>query len=121
MAKMQTQIIVQDEYGTHQITLSFYEDLSDLNPGSVETLPSFTEDSLYFPKSLWQTSDGVPIEMIVQDIYDMVETHQYGISLQHLQEHFQDIDMSHHIQTLIREGLIEARQMTPKCVVYRVC
>ena len=76
-------------------------------------------DKLYFPNTLGTTQDGVPVELIVDDIYNTIEFYEHGISLAHLKEIYQEIDIEYHLEMLLRENIIQAKQMTPRCIVYK--
>lgn len=100
---MTTQMIIQDDYGVYHVKIDQVDDFSDLSRESTRSYPSFTEDSLYFPNTLGELEDGTPYEMVIQDIYDMIEAHEYGISLTHLQDMFDGVDVTGHLEALISE------------------
>ena len=64
--------------------------------------------------------DGTPIELVINDIFDTIDAHEYGISLLHLQELFEDVDVAYHLEMLIQQELIYPAQLTPSCIVYKV-
>jgi len=101
---MTTQIIIEDDYGVYHVKIDQVDDFTDLSPKVIDEYPSFSEqDSLYFPNSLGDLEDGTPCEMVVQDVYDMIEAHDHGISLTHLDELFEGIDVTGHLEMLISE------------------
>lgn len=118
---MTTQIIIEDDYGVYHVKIDQVEDFAHLSAQSTKNYPSFAEDALYFPNTLGNLEDGTPCEMVVQDIYDMIEAHEYGISLSHLRKLFEEIDVTGHLEMLISEWLVRAVKMTPRCIIYKVC
>lgn len=106
-------------HGLCNVDINEIPDLSTLSRRRTKHFPTFHQDSLYFPNSLGLLEDGTPIELVINDIFDTIEAHEHGISLLHLQELFEEVDVAYHLEMLIREGLIEPIQMTTRCVLYK--